>query len=86
MDGSITALDLTASSPSIQCTVANGTAWTLFLQPATSILKNGKSMKPEELKVGDTGRVRFAIKDGKHLMRTLEVTDASSAPVSSRTQ
>ena len=83
IDGTITALDLTASSPSVQLTVANGVAWTLSLDPSTSILKSGKSVKLDELTVGDRARVRFAMKEGGHVLRTLEVTEVFSVPASS---
>ena len=83
IDGMITALDLTAPSPSIKLTTASGTAWTLSVEPATSVLKRGGSATLDDLQVGDAARVAFARKNGRYLARNLEVTQASSAPTSS---
>jgi len=80
IDGSITALDVAAASPSFQIRTANGKTWTLAAEPSTSVLKHEKSATLADLAVGDTVRVSFAMKNGRHVARSLEVTNNSAAP------
>ena len=88
--GSIATLDLTSPSPSVKLDAADGKSWTLALDPKTiTVWKSGQLGKPEDLKVGDSVKVRYTEKEGKKWVKSIQVVQApaplaaSAAPAAS---
>ena len=72
--GSITALDLMSTPPSLKLIAADGKIWTLTLDPkATLVWQNGQVVKLDQLKIGEQVSVRYLPKDGKEVAQSIRV-------------
>ena len=85
VEGSIVALDLQASTPTLKLRAADGKMWTLALDPkTTSVWKDGQMVKLDQLKSGQLVKVRHEMKDSKDLAQSIRITaDAKLVPMAS---
>ena len=75
--GSIAALDLTAQSPNLKLTAADGKVWTLSVNPqAVTVWKGGQVSSLETVKAGDNAKVRYTEKDGTKWVKSIELVQA----------
>lgn len=85
VEGTIASLDLASATPSLKVTGADGKSWTLGVDPKTSsIWKNGQMVKWEDLKQGQSVKIRHAMIGGKDLAQSVRIVSASK-PVASTT-
>jgi hypothetical protein len=78
--GTITALDLRSTSPTLKFTDASGKVWTLALDPqATMVWKDGKSVRFDGLRVGEQAQIRHVVRDGKDVAASIQITQALSS-------
>jgi len=83
--GSITALDLAAVKPSLKLSEANGKDWTFALDSkATLVLREGKIVQLNQLKMGQSVEVRHAAVGGKDLAQSIRIVSAK--PIASSTE
>ncbi len=76
-DGSIATLDLQAPSPSLKVTMADGKSMTVAVDPkATSVWQGAAMIKLEQLKVGQSVKVRHTTKDGKEVAKSIQLVEA----------
>ena len=78
--GSITALDLKSSAPSLKLAAADGKIWTLGLDPKTTVIwQEGKISTLDQLSVGQRVQVRYTAKDGKEIAKSIQIAQAPKA-------
>ena len=78
--GSITALDLAATRPSMKLSTANGTRWTLELDPKNTVVwKDGQSVRLNQLKMGQSVEVRHAVIGGNDTAQSIRIVSATPA-------
>ena len=81
--GTITALDLKASAPSLTIAGAGGRAQTLGVDPKTATAwQAGKMIPLEQLSVGQRVQVRFSQKDGRNAVKSIQIMSPKSTPSS----
>ena len=88
--GSISQLDLKASTPNLTLTSTSGKAQTLLLDPrATSLWQGNQQGKLSDLRVGQQVKIRYTMKAGKATAKSILLAQApkpaaaaSSAPMS----
>lgn len=79
-EGTISALDLQAASPSLQLTAADGKVWNVAVEPqATMVWRNGQMAKLDQLKAGERVKVRYTEKDGRHVAKSIQLAQAPAA-------
>ena len=82
--GSIAALNLAATQPSMKLSATNGKSWTFELDPkSTSVWKEGQSTHLNQLKTGQSVEVRHAVISGKDIAQSIRVV--STKPIASST-
>ena len=94
VEGTVASLDLASATPSLRVTGADGKSWTLeFDSKTTSIWKDGQMVKAENLKTGQSVKVRHAMVGGKDLAQSVRIVSASkpvagttAAPSTSKSQ
>lgn len=94
VEGTVASLDLASATPSLKVTGADGKSWTLeFDSKTTSIWKDGQMVKAEDLKTGQSVKVRHAMVGGKDLAQSVRIVSASkpaagttAAPSTSKSQ
>lgn len=88
LEGSVTALDLTSTPPSLKLTAADGHVWTFTLDAkATTVWRSGLGGTLDQLKVGEQVTVRYMTQDGKAIAQAIRIVQqarkaTSSAPSS----
>ncbi len=81
--GSISALNLEASSKAVEVTGNDGRVLSIALDPSTEILRNGQRVDPDKLKVGDQVDVSLDHRDGEEIAKRIDVkSDALAADLS----
>ena len=77
-EGSITALNLTAVPPTLQLRDANGKTWPLTVDLKTTTVWNaGRMEKLDQLKVGQTVKIRHAMTGGKELAQSITLEETT---------
>ena len=76
MEGTVTAVDLKASPPTMQVTSSSGGVLTLLTDPATtSIVKGGHLGTWEDVAVHNEIKAKLILKDGKYLLESIEIKE-----------
>lgn len=76
-EGLIAMLDLKAVPPTIQLKTADGKLWPLALDLlTTTVWQHGMPAKLDQLKVGDQVKVRYAEKNGKMMVKSIQLVQA----------
>ena len=83
VEGSIVALDLQASTPTLKLRAADGKMWTLALDPkTTAVWKDGQMAKLDQLKSGQLVKVRHEMKNSRDLAQSIRIS-ADAKPMAS---
>lgn len=81
--GSITMLDLNSATPTVRLSGGDGRVWTFALDPKnTSVWKEGRMVKVDELTQGQSVKIRYATMGGKDLAQSIRILSASSPAAS----
>lgn len=72
--GSIQAIDLKGTPPTLKLIGSNGRTWTLALDmKKTAVTRSGKTAKLEQLRVGQDVTVAMEMKDGREIAKAIQV-------------
>ena len=82
-DGTISQLNLTAETPSLKLTDANGQSWTIDMDQATSVLLHGQIETVSALKVGDRVQVSFTSDGDRRVAKFIQAAEATKPVASS---
>ena len=87
INGSLSAVNLTASAPSVKVTGADGTVWTLAVDPsAVSVWRAGQRVAANQLQVGQRVTVHATDANGQPTAQTIQIrasTQSGAAPTQS---
>ncbi len=79
VEGTITALHLKETMPSLELKDAAGKTWTMQTDPKhVSIWHNGSLVKSEQLVIGQHVKARYVEQGGKLLTRSIHIVSAKS--------
>ena len=77
IEGSVAALDLNATTPTMQLRLSFGSISMLMIEPTTTVLIGNQLGKREDVQVGDAVKVLYVPKDGQHLVKSIEIEQPS---------
>ena len=73
-EGTVSSIDVNAASPWIKIKDAAGKEWTIMIDPASSsVWKGGNKATWVDIQVGNNVKVRHTEKDGKAVVKTIEI-------------
>ena len=73
-EGTVSSLDVNSATPWIKITDAAGKEWTIMIDPASSsVWRGGNKVSWADIKVGDHVKVRHTDKNGKAVVKTVEI-------------
>ncbi|MBI3321693.1 MAG: hypothetical protein HYZ91_05440 [Candidatus Omnitrophica bacterium] len=82
--GSITAIDLKSTPPTLKLAAADGNVLTITLDPkSTAVWQKSQEVTLDQLKVDQQVTVRYLLKDGREVAQSIRVVQQPNKPTSS---
>jgi hypothetical protein len=81
MEGAISRVDFTRKPPAIEFTNAQGEKYGLVVPPTAFITLNGKLVRANKLRRGQTGKVRWRVENGEQVVGTLELVPRAKSKI-----